>query len=90
MPRSTRVNRIFQENPGFSGFSGFRVDHRLRLVAFTFEICIGGFNGHPGTKLAKWKIDNTIFEQKREETKSAVYSKSPKTLGGTAPQERRG
>ena len=39
-----------QENPGFSGF---RVDHRLRLFAFSFEIFIGGFNGHSGAKLAK-------------------------------------
>ena len=35
---------LVQENPGFSGFSGFRVDHRLRLFAFSIEIFIGGFN----------------------------------------------
>ena len=46
------------------GISGFRVDHRLRLVAFLFEIFVGGFNGHPGAKLEKWKIDNSFFEQK--------------------------
>ena len=70
-----------QENPGFSGISRFRVDHRLHFVAFSFEIFLRGFNGHPGTKLAKWEIANTFFEQKREETKSVVYSKNPKTLG---------
>ena len=70
-----------QENPGFSGFSRFRVDHRLHFVAFSFEIFIGGFNGHRETKLAKSEIANMIFEQKREETKSVVCSKTPKTLG---------
>ena len=34
-----------------------------------------------GTKLVKWENDNMIFEQKREETKSVVYSKIPKSRG---------
>ena len=33
------------------------------------------------TKLAKSEIGNMIFEQKREETKSVVCSKTQKTLG---------
>jgi len=37
-----------QENPGISGF---RVENRLRLVAFLFEMFIGGSNGRPGTTL---------------------------------------
>jgi hypothetical protein len=66
---------------GFLGFRDLEADHRLHFVAFSFEIFIGGFNGHPGTKLAKLEIANTFFEQKREETKPVVCSKTPKTLG---------
>ena len=61
--------------------SSREVNRCLCFVAFSFEIFIGGFNGHPETKLAKREIDNTFFEQKREETKSVVYSKTQKTLG---------
>ena len=79
------VLRVKKRNPrktqGFLGFRDFEADHRLHFVAFSFEISIGGFNGHPGTKLAKLETANTFFEQKREETKSVVYSKTPKTLG---------
>ena len=42
-----------RKTPGFRGFRGSEADHRLRFVAFSFEIIIGGFNGHPVTKLAK-------------------------------------
>ena len=52
--------------------------HRLRFVAFSFEIFIGGFNGHPVKKLAKWEIDNMIFEQKRDDLKTMVYSTTRK------------
>ena len=37
-----KVELCAQENPGFSGFSRFRVDHRLHFVAFSFGIFIGG------------------------------------------------
>ena len=67
--------RSAQENPGISGF---RVNHRLRFVAFSFEIFIGGFNGHPVTKIRKMRNRQYFFEQKREETKSVVCSKTPK------------
>ena len=72
VPRKTQV---------FLGFRDFEADHRLHFVAFSFEIFIGGFNGHPVTKIAKSEIGNMIFEQKREETKSVVCSKTQKTLG---------
>jgi len=58
----------------------FLAHHWLRLIAFSFGIFIDGFNGHLDSKLANWEIANMIFEQKREETKSVVYSNTPKTL----------
>ena len=61
--------------------AAFEKYHRLRFLACSFEIFIGGFNGHPCTKLAKWEIDNMIFEQKRDDLKTMVYSKTQKTLG---------
>ena len=67
---------VLRKTLGFWGFRDFETDHRLRFVKFSFEIFIGGFNGPPVTKLAKWEIANMIFEQKREETKTMVYSKT--------------
>ena len=84
---SNKVPRFLKrpKGPGkprvFWVFAICEPDHRLHFVAFSFEIFIGGFNGHPATKLAKSEIGNMIFEQKREETKSVVYSKTQKTLG---------
>ena len=72
------------------GFRDFETDHRLHFVAFSFAIFIGGFNGHRETKLAKSEIANMIFEQKREETKSEVCSKTQKNPGFSWAQTQTG
>ena len=60
------------------------MDRWLRLVAFSFEIIIGGFNGHPRKKFAKIiakMIFDRIFEQKRfgdEDDGLLEYGKSDK------------
>ena len=65
--RNFQFDFFVQENPGFSGF---RADHRLRFVAFSFEIFIGGFNAtarHEG--LAKFQNRQYDFrtEMRRDE-----------------------
>ena len=70
-----------QENPGFWGFSGFRgrpSSSFRRVFVRNVHRRIQRTSRHEG--LAKREIANIFFEQKREETKSVVYSKTPKTL----------
>ena len=69
-PRSLAGTAESRKTCGFFGFSRFaNPTHRLHFVAFSFGIFIGGFNGHPGRKLAKLEIANTFFEHQREERK---------------------
>ena len=44
-------------------------DHRLRLLAFSFEIFIGGFNGHGRDEVSKMKNRQYFFrtETRRDE-----------------------
>ena len=79
MPRKTQ---------GFRGFRVFEADHRLRFVAFSFEIFIGGFNGHPGTKVRKMRNRQYFFRTETRGDEERGLLENPQTLGFPGPCER--
>ena len=86
------VFAVPRKTQGFLGFRVFAADHRLHFVAFSFEIFIGGFNGHPWTKLENEKSRIFFPERNATRKRTIVYLKSrnPEVFLGTAAPAPRG
>ena len=69
LSRSASVPRKTQS------FRGFRVDHALRLLAFSFENHIGDLSFCGPSSLDAVEFADENFERKRDEMKTMVYSK---------------